>query len=93
MSEDSESDCEICGVNDAVHRLPQESSEDLAICDDCAVGRREKVVEGVYAEETIQVPFETTVVVELEAGGRRWEGSPEEFKALRDRLNEIDFRD
>lgn len=42
-------DCEFCGVNPAVHRLPQDSFEDLAICDDCAVGRRDKVVEDVYA--------------------------------------------
>lgn len=90
MSDDK--DCDLCDINEAVHRLPQDSREDLAICDDCAVGRRESVVEDAYAGETIDCPF-AEASVELEAGGRRWEGSPEEFKALRDRLNEVEFRD
>lgn len=38
-------ECDLCGINDAVHRLPQQTFEDLAICDDCAVGRREEIVE------------------------------------------------
>lgn len=38
-------DCDLCGLHDAVHRLPQRGQSDLAICDDCAVGRREEIVE------------------------------------------------
>ena len=48
--------------------------------------------ESPYAEQGIQTPFTTKTVV-IEAGGRTWEGSPEEFEALRDRLNEVEFRD
>jgi hypothetical protein len=34
-----------------------------------------------------------TRTIELRAGGRVWEGTPEEFEALKERLNEVVFRD
>lgn len=39
-------DCELCDVGERVHTLPMAGTlDDLGICDDCAVGRREQIVE------------------------------------------------
>jgi hypothetical protein len=82
--------CDLC-ENKASHKLPQQEGDDLAICDDCAVGRREDIVEGVYANDRIR-PVEGEAAVEIEAGGREWQGTPEEFYELKKALSEVEFR-
>lgn len=43
--------CELCGIRDAIHTLPQEGAlDDLEICDDCAVGRRDKIADSAEVE-------------------------------------------
>jgi len=42
---------------------------------------------------TIQNTFDSEKTVVIKAAGRTWEGTPEEFNSLRDRLNEVEFRD
>jgi hypothetical protein len=38
--------CDLCGIYPAVDTLPQRGTfDDLEICDDCAVGRRDKLSE------------------------------------------------
>jgi hypothetical protein len=43
--------------------------------------------------DEIEKAFDSGKTVIIKAGGRTWEGTPEEFESLRDRLNEVEFRD